>query len=234
MAGQRQHDGGGEALGRQLDRRRQHLVEGQPPVALVQREPAVDRAGHLHAADVAPQRHGGHPLGAHPGRVGPGAGPPDGEERLGRRSRHRDHGQHVAPEPAQVRADDRHHRPGGHGGVGRRAALRQHGEARRRGQLVGGGHHAAQAGPWSEGGEGEGHARIVRPRSAPGMVWTVSPRLRGGGNGHSKQRKRPPRPEHGRQEQARRHTVRVPKERKEPLVDAEHVRNAWRFDQVEG
>ena len=56
MTGQRQHDGGGEPLGGQLDRRRQHLVERQPPVALVQGEPAVDGAGHLHAADVAPQR----------------------------------------------------------------------------------------------------------------------------------------------------------------------------------
>ena len=84
MAGQRQHDGGGEALGGQLDRRGQDVVEGQPPVALVQGEPAVDRAGHLHAADVTSQRHGRHPLGAHPGRVGPRTGPPDGQECLGR------------------------------------------------------------------------------------------------------------------------------------------------------
>ncbi len=158
MAGQRQHDGGGEPLGSQFDRWRQHLVERQPPVALVQGEPAVDGAGHLHAADVAPHGHRRHPLGAQPGRVGPGTGPADGEQRLGRDAGRRDHGEHVAPEPAQVRAHDGHRRPGGHGGVGRRAAPGQHADARRRGQLVGGRHHAAQPGPRSEGSEGERHA----------------------------------------------------------------------------
>ena len=95
-------------VGGQLDRRRQDLVEGQPPVALVQGEPPVDGAGHRHAADVAPQRHHGHALGAHAGRVGPGTGAPDREERLGWRARWRDHGEDVAPEPAQVGAHDRH------------------------------------------------------------------------------------------------------------------------------
>ena len=145
MAGERQHDGRGEALLGQFDRGRQHLVERQPPVALVQGEPAVDGAGHLHAADVAPHRHRRHPVGAQPVGVGRRAGPADGEQRLGRRTRWRDHGQHVAAEPAQVRAHDGHRRPRGHGGVGGRAALRQHAEARRRGQLVGGRHHAAPA-----------------------------------------------------------------------------------------
>ena len=169
----------------QLDRRRQHLVERQPPVALVQGEPAVDRAGHLHAADVAPHRHGRHPLGAHAApRRSPAPARPMESSASGGEPRRRDHGQHVAPEPAQVRAHDGHRRPGGHGGVGRRAAPGQHGEARRRGQLVGGGHHAAQAGPRSEGGEGERHGpRIVRrparrrsgrapgsPAPAPGMA----------------------------------------------------------------
>ena len=35
-------------------------AEGQPAVALVQGQPAVDGAGHLHAADVTAQRHGRH------------------------------------------------------------------------------------------------------------------------------------------------------------------------------
>ena len=60
MAGQRQHDGRGEALLGQFDGRRQHLLERQPAVALVQGEPAVDGARHLHAADVAPHRHRRH------------------------------------------------------------------------------------------------------------------------------------------------------------------------------
>ena len=72
-----------------------------------------------------------------------------------RRRRH--HGQHVAAEPAQVRAHDRHGGAGGDGGVGGRAAPVEHAEARRRGQLVGRRHHAAQAGARPEGGEGEGH-----------------------------------------------------------------------------
>ncbi len=84
VAGQRQHDGGGEALRGELDRRGQDVLEREPPVALVQGQPAVDGTGHLHAADVAPQRHGRHPLGAHPGRVGPRGGPPDGQQGLGR------------------------------------------------------------------------------------------------------------------------------------------------------
>ena len=124
MAGQRQHDGGGKPLLGQLDRRRQHVLERQPPVALVQGEPAVDRAGHLHAAQVVPHRHGRQALGAHGRGIGPGAGPADGEQCLRRRARigRRHHGQHVAPEPAQVRPHDGHGRPCGHGGVGRRAA----------------------------------------------------------------------------------------------------------------
>ena len=68
------------------------------------------------------------------------------------------HGQHVAPEPAQVGAHHGHRRPGGHGGVGRRAAPGQHGESRRRRQLIGSRHHAALTGPRSEGREGECHA----------------------------------------------------------------------------
>ena len=84
MARQRQHDGGGEAVLGQLNRRRQHLVEREPAVAVMEGEPAVDGAGHLHAADVAAQRHRRHALAAQAGRVGPGPGTSDGEERLGR------------------------------------------------------------------------------------------------------------------------------------------------------
>ena len=53
-AGQRQHDRGREAVLGQLNGRGQHVGQRQPPVALVQGEPAVDGARHLHAADVAP------------------------------------------------------------------------------------------------------------------------------------------------------------------------------------
>ena len=132
-------------------------MERPPPVALVQGEPAVDGAGHRHAADVAPQRHRRQAVAAQPVGIGPRAGPPHGEERLGRRPRRRHHGQHVAPEPAQVRAHDGHRRSRGHGGVGGGAALVEQAEARRRRQLVGGRHHAAQPEARSEGGEGEGH-----------------------------------------------------------------------------
>ena len=61
------------------------------------------------------------------------------------------------PSPHRCGPDDGHRRPRGDGGVGGRAAPVEHAEARRRGQLVGGRHHAAQAGARSEGGEGEGH-----------------------------------------------------------------------------
>ena len=70
MAGQRQHDGSGEALLGQFDGGGEDLVERQPPVALVQGEPAVDGAGHRHAADVAPHGHRRHAVAAQPVGVG--------------------------------------------------------------------------------------------------------------------------------------------------------------------
>jgi len=48
----------------------------------------------------------------------------------------RHHGQRVAAQPAQVRADNGHDRTGGHGGVGGRAAVRQRLDPRGRRQLV--------------------------------------------------------------------------------------------------
>jgi hypothetical protein len=109
----------------------------------VQGQPAVDRARHLHAADVTPHRHDRHALGAQARRVGSGTGPADGQQRLGRTLGRGDHRQHVAAEPAEVRAHHRHGRPGRYGGVGRRPAPGQQGQAGRGGQLIGGGHHAA-------------------------------------------------------------------------------------------
>ena len=64
MAGQGQHDGRGEAVSGQFNGRRQDLGQRQPAVAFVQGEPAVDRAGHLHAADVAAHRHRPVPVAA--------------------------------------------------------------------------------------------------------------------------------------------------------------------------
>ena len=157
MAGQGQHDRGGEAFLGQLDRRRQDRRQWQPPVACVQGEPAVHGAGHRHAADVTPQRHHGPALGPQARRVCTRAGAPDGQERLGPRPRRRHHGQDVAPEAAQVGSDDRHHRPRGDGGVSRRAAVRQHGDPGRRRQLVGRRDHAAQSRAGAEGGERQCH-----------------------------------------------------------------------------
>ena len=171
MAGQRQQDGGGEALLGQFDGGGEDLAEGQPPVALVQGEPAVDGARDRHAPDVAPHGHRRHAVAAQPVRVGCRAGPADGEERLGRRPRWRHHRQHVTAEPAQMRAHDGHRRARGDGGVGGRATLRQHPEARRRSQLVGRRHQAAPPGARPEGGEREGHASgIARSRSGPNTV----------------------------------------------------------------
>ena len=75
MAGQRQQDRRREAVLGQFDGGGQDVVEGQPPVAIVQREPAVDGARHRHAADVAPHGHRRHAVAAQPGRVGCRAGP---------------------------------------------------------------------------------------------------------------------------------------------------------------
>ena len=168
MRGQRQHDGSGEAVGGQLDRRGQDVGERQPPVACVQREPTVHGARHRHAADVAPQRHDRHPLGAHGGRVGPRSGAPDGQERLGGRSGRGHHGEDVAPEAAQVRAHHRHHRSRGDGGIGSRAAVGEHPDPGRRRQLVGRRDHAAQPGPGAEGSEREGHGSASMPPAARG------------------------------------------------------------------
>ena len=162
MARQGQHDGGREPVGGQLDRRPQDFLEGQPSVALVQGEPPVDGAGHRHAADVAPQWHHGHALGAHPRRIRAGAGAPDRQERLGWRPRRRHHGEDVAPEPAQVGAHDRHDGAGGHRGVGGGPATSEHADAGRDGQLVGRRDHAAQPRPGAEGGEWERHRRRQR------------------------------------------------------------------------
>ncbi len=171
VAGQGQHDGGGEAVVRQLDGRPEDLVERQAAMAAVEREPAVHGAGHRHAPDVPAQGHHRHPLGAHPRRVGSGTGAPDRQERLGWRAGRGDHGEDVAAQAAQVGADDRHHGTRGHGGIGRRAAAGQHAQARRGGQLVGRRHHAAQPCPGAEGREREGHgtlrARRRRPSAAP-------------------------------------------------------------------
>ncbi len=157
VAGQSQHDGGGKAFLGQLDRRCQDLHQGQPSVARVQGEPAVHRAGHRHAADVTPQGHHGPALGPKARRVGTRAGVPDGQERLGRRPRRRHHGQHITPETAQVGPDHRHHRARGDGGVGGRTAARQHGDPRRRRQLVRRRDHAPQRGTRGEGCERECH-----------------------------------------------------------------------------
>ena len=122
VAGQRQHDGRGEAVGGQLNGRGQHLGQRQPAVAFVQGEPAVDGAGHLHAADVPAHRH--CPVSVAPQAVGVAtcAGPADGEERLGRAAGRGDHCQHVAAQSAQVRAHDRHGGSGADGSIGGRAA----------------------------------------------------------------------------------------------------------------
>ena len=118
MAGQRQHERSGKALLGQFDGGGEDIVERQPPVALVQGEPAVDGAGHLHAAYVAAHGHRRQAVAAQPLGVGPRTGPADGEERLGWRPRRRHHRQQVASEPAQVRAHDGHCRPRGDGGIG--------------------------------------------------------------------------------------------------------------------
>ena len=71
MAGQGQHHRRREALLSQLDRGGEHGRERQSPEALVQRQPAVDGAGHLRAADVVADRHRGEALVPQAGGVGP-------------------------------------------------------------------------------------------------------------------------------------------------------------------
>ena len=188
VAGQRQHDGRGIAVLGQFDGGGEDVSERQPPVALVQGEPTVDGAGHLHAADVAPHGHRRQAVAAQAFGVGPRTGPADGEERLGLRPWRRHHRQHVAPEPAQVRAHDGHRRPRGDGGVGGGAALVEHAEARRRRQLVGGRHHAAQPRARNRKGRGEGTwpPGIARSRRQPNTV-DSDPPLRGGANGHGQE-----------------------------------------------
>ena len=122
------------------------LVERQAAVARVERQPAVDGAGHRHAADVPAQGHhrhrpaarsraGSEPAPARPTERSASGGEPGGAT-MARTSPPRPH--RCGPTTAITA-------PVRHGGVGRRAAAGQQANAGRRGQLVGRRHHAAPA-----------------------------------------------------------------------------------------
>ena len=119
-------------------------------------------------------RHDRVALGAQPRRVGARARPSDRQQGGRRRSRGRHHGQHVAPEAAQVRAHHRHHGARAHGGVGGRAAAGQQPDPGRGGQLVGGGHHAPRGVAWPERGERQRHP--ITPAQSTTTDRSTSPR----------------------------------------------------------
>ena len=129
MAGQRQEEGSDEAILGQLDGGTEYGAEWEPSEAIEQREPSIDRSGHGDTAEVTAHRHDRVALGSQPGRTDARPGSPDRQQgdRIG--SRGRDHGEEVSAHAAQMRAGDRHHRGGRHGGVGRAATSFQHGDA---------------------------------------------------------------------------------------------------------
>ena len=89
MAGQGEQDGGHEPVFGQFDRRTEHRAQWESPVPTVEGQPAVDRAGHGDAADVAAEGHDRMALGPHPRRVDARTGTADGQQGLGFGSRPR-------------------------------------------------------------------------------------------------------------------------------------------------
>ena len=133
-------------------------ARGRAAVALVQGQPAVDGARHLHAADVAPQRHGGvMPSARIRGRIGPEPARPTPSSASGADPGAQTMASMSPPSPHRCGPDDRHGGAGGDGGVGARAALGQDGDPGGHGQLVGRCHHAA-------------HTRARRAKGARGSV----------------------------------------------------------------
>ena len=106
------------------------------------------------AMPSARMRSGSDPLPARPTERSASGADPGGA----------DHGEDVPTQAAQVRADDRHHRPRGDGRVGRGPTAGEDADTSRRGKLVCRSDHAAQAGPDGEGGERERHGPGVTAR----------------------------------------------------------------------
>jgi hypothetical protein len=69
VARHREQERRGEAVLGERDRPAEHLLAGEPTVAIEQSQPAVDGTGHRRARKVAAQRHGGVTGGSQLGRI---------------------------------------------------------------------------------------------------------------------------------------------------------------------